>query len=37
VRTTLNVYGHLLPGDEVEAVAQIDKFMARSKAAQIER
>jgi integrase len=36
VRTTLNVYGHLLPGDEVEAVAQIDKFMARSKAAQIE-
>jgi integrase len=32
VKTTLNVYGHLLPGDEVGAVAQVDAFFERSKA-----
>jgi integrase len=33
VRTTINRYVKLMPGDEARAVAQLDKFLARSKAA----
>lgn len=32
VRTTFNVYGHLLPGDEAGAAAQIDAFLGVPRA-----
>lgn len=30
IRTTYNRYGHLMPGDEVQATEQIDAFFARA-------
>ena len=32
VRTTLNCYGHLLPGNEPEAAAQLDAYLAAAEA-----
>jgi integrase len=29
IRTTYNVYGHLMPGGEAEATAQLDAFFER--------
>ncbi|MDP9347406.1 MAG: hypothetical protein M3P44_17150 [Actinomycetota bacterium] len=33
VRTTMNIYGHLLPGDETEHGAQLEAFLERADTA----